>query len=95
MLLVYLRKLGKPLLERGASAPPENWPVKSKLELGLITLVIGECYGLQTSKEDLTQLCSLLCLEEKLGDDAFHKMGHILEPFMKNPWYVCSFVCLG
>ncbi|XP_019338481.2 E3 ubiquitin-protein ligase RNF213 isoform X2 [Alligator mississippiensis] len=85
MLLVYLRKLGKPLLERGASAPPENWPVKSKLELGLITLVIGECYGLQTSKEDLTQLCSLLCLEEKLGDDAFHKMGHILEPFMKNP----------
>uniref|UniRef100_A0A7M4G2W3 RING-type E3 ubiquitin transferase n=1 Tax=Crocodylus porosus TaxID=8502 RepID=A0A7M4G2W3_CROPO len=66
LLLRYLRKLGKPFLDKGESAPPENWPVKSKLELGLIILAIGEHYGLQTSKEDLTQLCSLLCLEEKI-----------------------------
>uniref|UniRef100_A0A8D0H1U9 Ring finger protein 213 n=1 Tax=Sphenodon punctatus TaxID=8508 RepID=A0A8D0H1U9_SPHPU len=71
-----------------AHASPKDVPVKSKLGLGLIILVLGEEYELQTSKDDLSKLCSLLCLKEMQGEAGLHEMNFLTEIFSDVPRYV-------
>uniref|UniRef100_A0A8D0H9P7 Ring finger protein 213 n=1 Tax=Sphenodon punctatus TaxID=8508 RepID=A0A8D0H9P7_SPHPU len=80
LLLKYLRKLAVAFLDsNSAHASPKDVPVKSKLGLGLIILVLGEEYELQTSKDDLSKLCSLLCLKEIMKQFLIHMCCRCME----------------
>uniref|UniRef100_A0A8C3XRT9 RING-type E3 ubiquitin transferase n=1 Tax=Chelydra serpentina TaxID=8475 RepID=A0A8C3XRT9_CHESE len=77
LLMNYLRKVAQPFLDQNsANAPPTDVTVKSRLGLGLISVVLGEIYTLPTYKEDLSRVCSLLCLEQKPQEVLFHEMNH-------------------
>ncbi|XP_077780215.1 E3 ubiquitin-protein ligase RNF213-like [Podarcis muralis] len=71
LILNYLRETAHPLLnQNNGSCPSWNKTKKNKLGLAVIILLLGEYYRLPTSKEDLVQLCSLLCLEKPPADEA-------------------------
>ncbi|XP_048674799.2 E3 ubiquitin-protein ligase RNF213 isoform X3 [Caretta caretta] len=77
LLVDYLRKVAQPFLDRNsANAPTNDVTVKSRLGLGLISVVLGERYGLPTNKEDLSRVCSLLCLEQKPQEILLQEMNH-------------------
>uniref|UniRef100_A0A674JMV9 RING-type E3 ubiquitin transferase n=1 Tax=Terrapene triunguis TaxID=2587831 RepID=A0A674JMV9_9SAUR len=77
LLVNYLRKVAQPFLDHNsANAPPKDVSVKSRLGLGLISVILGECYALPTYKEDLSRVCSLLCLEQKPKEVLFREMNH-------------------
>uniref|UniRef100_A0A8C3FUH7 RING-type E3 ubiquitin transferase n=1 Tax=Chrysemys picta bellii TaxID=8478 RepID=A0A8C3FUH7_CHRPI len=77
LLVNYLRKVARPFLDHNsANAPPKDVSVKSRLGLGLISVILGECYALPTYKEDLSRVCSLLCLEQKPPEVLLHEMNH-------------------
>ncbi|XP_043383569.1 E3 ubiquitin-protein ligase RNF213 isoform X3 [Chelonia mydas] len=77
LLVDCLRKVAQPFLDRNsANAPPKDVTVKSRLGLGLISVVLGECYELPTNKEDLSRVCSLLCLEQKPQEILLQEMNH-------------------
>ncbi|XP_075760215.1 E3 ubiquitin-protein ligase RNF213 isoform X4 [Pelodiscus sinensis] len=77
LLVNYLRKVAQPFLDQNnANATPNDVAVKSRLGVGLISVTLGECYELPTCKEDLSRVCSLLCLEQKPQDVLLHEMTH-------------------
>uniref|UniRef100_A0A8C0H5B1 RING-type E3 ubiquitin transferase n=1 Tax=Chelonoidis abingdonii TaxID=106734 RepID=A0A8C0H5B1_CHEAB len=77
LLVNYLRKVAQPFLDQNSAiAPPKDVIVKSRLGLGLISVILGEHYALPTCKEDLSRVCSLLCLEQKPQDVLLHEMNH-------------------
>nr|XP_025041216.1 E3 ubiquitin-protein ligase RNF213-like [Pelodiscus sinensis] len=77
LLVNYLRKVAQPFLDQNkANAPPNDVAVKSRVGLGLISVTLGEFYELPTCKEDLSRVCSLLCLEQKPQDVLLHEMTH-------------------
>ncbi|XP_069055826.1 E3 ubiquitin-protein ligase RNF213 isoform X2 [Pleurodeles waltl] len=62
LLLEALNKIGQPFLSNGnASGVAENTIVKNRLATGLIILTVGEYYNLPTSKQQLNDLCRLIC----------------------------------
>ncbi|OXB81060.1 UNVERIFIED_CONTAM: hypothetical protein H355_004990 [Colinus virginianus] len=66
LLLEFLRRIARPfLLPEDAEASREGLAIKSKLALGLTLLTVVNMFQLPASKEDLTGLCRLLCLEKK------------------------------
>uniref|UniRef100_A0A452IRW8 RING-type E3 ubiquitin transferase n=1 Tax=Gopherus agassizii TaxID=38772 RepID=A0A452IRW8_9SAUR len=77
LLVKYLRKVARPFLDQNsANAPPKDVTVKSRLGLGLISVILGERYALPTNKEDLSRVCSLLCLEQKPQEVLLHEINH-------------------
>uniref|UniRef100_A0A8C4TU02 RING-type E3 ubiquitin transferase n=1 Tax=Falco tinnunculus TaxID=100819 RepID=A0A8C4TU02_FALTI len=54
----------------GAKASWEDLVIKSKLALGLTILVVVDFFMLPASKSDLVDLCSLLCLDNKVSQQA-------------------------
>ncbi|XP_044312386.1 E3 ubiquitin-protein ligase RNF213 isoform X2 [Varanus komodoensis] len=57
-----------------------NCTVQNKLGLGLIILLLGQCYRLPTSETDLEQLCSILCLD-KPPVDVMHEVYALQKVF--------------
>ncbi|XP_074870414.1 E3 ubiquitin-protein ligase RNF213 isoform X2 [Carettochelys insculpta] len=75
LLANYLRTAAQPFLDQnGANYPPKDVVVKSRLGLGLISAILAKHYALPTSREDLSRVCSLLCLEQKPQDVLCHEM---------------------
>ncbi|XP_067403324.1 E3 ubiquitin-protein ligase RNF213 isoform X3 [Emydura macquarii macquarii] len=87
LLVKYLKKVAMPFLDqKSANAPIKDMTVKSRLGLGLISVILGECYGLPTSKEDLSRVCSLLCLEQKPREVLFQEMNDMKAVFSVVPY---------
>uniref|UniRef100_A0A8C8S421 RING-type E3 ubiquitin transferase n=1 Tax=Pelusios castaneus TaxID=367368 RepID=A0A8C8S421_9SAUR len=75
LMVTYLRKVAEPFFDQnGANASHKDVTVKSRLGLGLISVLLGEYYHLPTHKEDLSRVCSLLCLEQKPREGLLHEM---------------------
>ncbi|XP_040438107.1 E3 ubiquitin-protein ligase RNF213 isoform X1 [Falco naumanni] len=71
LLLKYMKKIALPFLApEGAKASWEDLVIKSKLALGLTILVVVDYFMLPASKSDLVDLCSLLCLDNKVSQQA-------------------------
>ncbi|XP_067319963.1 E3 ubiquitin-protein ligase RNF213 isoform X2 [Anolis sagrei] len=73
----YMKEVAQSLLNQNSS---ENIAVQNKLGLPLIFLLLGNDYCLSTTKDDLSHLCSLLCLE-KSPEDAVNEMNFIKKVF--------------
>ncbi|XP_006869704.1 PREDICTED: E3 ubiquitin-protein ligase RNF213 [Chrysochloris asiatica] len=59
----YLKEKVALLQEGGSRGPqPDDWPVRSRLRMGLIALFAVEEFSLPVSEGDLFSVCSLLCL---------------------------------
>ncbi|XP_042303497.1 LOW QUALITY PROTEIN: E3 ubiquitin-protein ligase RNF213, partial [Sceloporus undulatus] len=86
LILNYLREVAHSLLNQNSSdGSPQNITVQNKLGLALIILLLGDIYSLPTSKDDLTRLCCLLCLE-KPPADVVNEMNSLKEVFSEVPW---------
>ncbi|XP_037664815.1 E3 ubiquitin-protein ligase RNF213 isoform X2 [Choloepus didactylus] len=58
----YLEKQMAPFLQSGGQgSPPEDWPVRRKLRMGLVVLFSVEECDIPLSKSALSSLCHLLC----------------------------------
>ncbi|KFO76313.1 E3 ubiquitin-protein ligase RNF213, partial [Cuculus canorus] len=65
MLLKYVRKIALPFLApEDEKASQEKIVIKSKLALGLSVLTAAESLELSATKSYLSDMCSLLCLDE-------------------------------
>ncbi|XP_030361798.1 E3 ubiquitin-protein ligase RNF213 isoform X3 [Strigops habroptila] len=64
LLLKYMREIALPFLApEDAKASREDVVIKNKVALGLTILTVVEILGLPVFKNDLANLCSLLCLD--------------------------------
>lgn len=79
LLLKYMRKIALPFL--APEAPPEDRVIKSKLALGLTILMVVEDLSLPAFKDDLANLCSLLCLDQVSQQDVQNEIHHIKQAF--------------
>ncbi|XP_029455051.1 E3 ubiquitin-protein ligase RNF213 isoform X2 [Rhinatrema bivittatum] len=96
LIINSMNNLARPFLDKKLTdVAAETAVVKSKLRTGIILLVIGEYFKLPTSKEQLTQLCDLLCLE-KMSQEAFlQEIGSMKEtcsflPMEQNLKHLCQ-----
>ncbi|KAM6119107.1 E3 ubiquitin-protein ligase RNF213 [Phoenicopterus ruber ruber] len=86
LLLNYMRKIARPFLApEGAKAPQEDMVIKSKLALGLTILTVVERLELPASQSDLTDLCSLLCLDKVSQQAIQDEICHIKKAFAAVP----------
>ncbi|XP_053146867.1 E3 ubiquitin-protein ligase RNF213-like isoform X2 [Hemicordylus capensis] len=68
LILDYLRKVAHPFLNQNSPHDPSwNMSVQNKLGLALIILLSGDVCDIRSSKDDLAQICCLLCLEKPLA----------------------------
>ncbi|KAM7035519.1 E3 ubiquitin-protein ligase RNF213 [Acridotheres tristis] len=79
LLLQYMRRIARPFL--AAEAAPEDRVVQSKLALGLTILLVVEDRSLPAHKDDLADLCSLLCLDQVSQQDVQNEIHHIKQAF--------------
>ncbi|XP_062826871.1 E3 ubiquitin-protein ligase RNF213 isoform X2 [Anolis carolinensis] len=74
----YMKEVAHPLLNQNSANG--NIAAQNKLGLALIFLHLGKSYSLPTSKDDLINLCNLLCLE-KSPADVVNEMNFLKEVF--------------
>ncbi|XP_072501344.1 E3 ubiquitin-protein ligase RNF213 isoform X2 [Notamacropus eugenii] len=55
------------------------WPVKSKLKMGIIILMLAENYTFPALEEDLISLCKLLCLDSISRTDLCQELKDIIQ----------------
>ncbi|XP_068920216.1 E3 ubiquitin-protein ligase RNF213 isoform X2 [Petaurus breviceps papuanus] len=62
------------------------WPLKSKLKMGIIILILAEVYAFPALEEDLISLCKLLCVDSISSTDLCQELKDIIEayPNLKN-----------
>ncbi|XP_015735182.1 E3 ubiquitin-protein ligase RNF213 isoform X2 [Coturnix japonica] len=85
LLLQYMRKIAQPfLLPEDAEGSQKGVLIKSKLALGLTLLTIVDVFQLAASKEDLAELCGLLCLEQKSQEAILNEFHQALEVFISS-----------
>ncbi|XP_065503793.1 E3 ubiquitin-protein ligase RNF213 [Caloenas nicobarica] len=88
LLLNYMRKITAPFLAReGTKASQESTIIKSKLALGLTILTVFHEINLPACKNDLADLCGLLCLDKVSQQTILDEIRHIKEAF-------AAFTCL-
>ncbi|XP_069511290.1 E3 ubiquitin-protein ligase RNF213 isoform X2 [Ambystoma mexicanum] len=81
-----LNKVAKPFLSSVSTrATPGNVIVEKCLAAGLIVLIVGETYKLPASKEQLTKLCRLLCLQEMPRHEALAELESLRDVFSFYP----------
>uniref|UniRef100_A0A8C2UJJ3 RING-type E3 ubiquitin transferase n=1 Tax=Coturnix japonica TaxID=93934 RepID=A0A8C2UJJ3_COTJA len=91
LLLQYMRKIAQPfLLPEDAEGSQKGVLIKSKLALGLTLLTIVDVFQLAASKEDLAELCGLLCLEQKSQEAILNEFHQALEVFISSAWYLIN-----
>uniref|UniRef100_A0A2K6FX44 E3 ubiquitin-protein ligase RNF213 n=1 Tax=Propithecus coquereli TaxID=379532 RepID=A0A2K6FX44_PROCO len=74
----YLKKQMEPFLDRRGDSLPKDYPVKSKLRMGLIVLFSVEKFSLPLSEDDLNLLCDMLVPDAGSPDDLHNDLSHIL-----------------
>ncbi|MEE6513092.1 hypothetical protein FKM82_020534 [Ascaphus truei] len=62
LILKFLDKICQPFINQ--NVPPENVIINNRLAAGIICLLVCDTNTLPTTKNQLAQLCSVLCLEE-------------------------------
>lgn len=78
-LWAHLAKQMASFRDGSGDPPPEDWPVKSKLRMGLVVLHLVESFQFPLSPDDLALLCTLLCSSAG-SPGAFHSdLSHIFE----------------
>lgn len=79
LLLNHMKKIARPFF--AAEAAAEDRVIQSKLALGLTILLVVEEYSLSAPKDDLADLCSLLCLDQGSPRDVQNEVDHIQQAF--------------
>ncbi|XP_068833610.1 E3 ubiquitin-protein ligase RNF213 [Capricornis sumatraensis] len=75
-----LTKKMAPFLETSGDPLPEGCPVKSKLRMGMIVLLLVEKFDFLLLEKDLASLCHLLHSDARSSDAFCRDLKHILEP---------------
>lgn len=89
LLLNYMRKISAPFLApEGTKASQEDTIIKSKLALGLTILTVVHELSLPACKNNLADLCGLLCLDKVSQQTIWDEIRHIKEAFAAFTWYV-------
>ncbi|KAF6297909.1 hypothetical protein mRhiFer1_000154 [Rhinolophus ferrumequinum] len=83
----YLKNQMTPFLERSEEPLPEDFPVKSKLRMGLIMLQLVERVEFSLSNSDVSMLCNLLCSNASSADEFHSDVSQILGTFQS--WRAC------
>ncbi|XP_071430029.1 E3 ubiquitin-protein ligase RNF213 isoform X2 [Pithys albifrons albifrons] len=77
LLLNYMKKIALPSFAPEAS----QGVIKSKLALGLTILTVVEDFSLPASKQNLVDLCSLLCLDKVSKQAVQDEIDHVKKAF--------------
>lgn len=75
-----LTKKMAPFLETSGDPLPEGCPVKSKLRMGMIVLLLVEKFDFLLLEKDLVSLCHLLHSDARSSDAFCRDLKHIFEP---------------
>ncbi|KAM9596356.1 E3 ubiquitin-protein ligase RNF213-like isoform 2-T2 [Trichechus inunguis] len=76
----YLKEKMDLFLQRNSEEhPPEHWPVRSGLRMGLIVLFAMEQFALPVSDADLSSLCYLLCVSADSPDPLHRDLQPVFE----------------
>ncbi|XP_023581631.1 E3 ubiquitin-protein ligase RNF213-like [Trichechus manatus latirostris] len=76
----YLKEKMDLFLQRNSEErPPEHWPVRSGLRMGLIVLFAMEEFALPMSDADLSSLCYLLCVSASSPDPLHRDLQPVFE----------------
>ncbi|KAF4797459.1 E3 ubiquitin-protein ligase RNF213 [Turdus rufiventris] len=79
LLLKHMKKIALPFF--APEAAPEDRVIQSKLALGLTIFLVVEDLSLPALKDDLSKLCSLLCLDQVSQQDVQNEIGRIKQAF--------------
>ncbi|XP_051851384.1 E3 ubiquitin-protein ligase RNF213 [Antechinus flavipes] len=63
----------------GKNSDDSFWPLKNKLKMGVIILMLAEIYTFPASEEDLISLCKLLCLDSSSRTDLCQELKDVPE----------------
>lgn len=74
-----LTKKMAPFLKTGGDPLPEDCPVKSKLRMGMIVLLLVEKFNFLLPEKDLASLCHLLHSDATSPDAFCRDLKHIFE----------------
>ena len=75
-----LTKKMAPFLDTSGDPLPEGCPVKSKLRMGMIVLLLVEKFNFLLLGKDLVSLCHLLHSDARSSDAFCRDLKHIFEP---------------
>lgn len=75
----HLKTRAAPFLHRDAEPLPEDFPVRSKLRMGLVVLRLVHEFKLPAFPHDLPLLCGLLCCDTCSPEDFRADLSHISE----------------
>ncbi|KAF6091975.1 hypothetical protein HJG60_000149 [Phyllostomus discolor] len=75
----HLKTRVAPFLQRAGDPLPADFPVQSKLRLGLVVLRLAQEFQLPAFPHDLPLLCDLLCCSACSPSDFHADLSHILE----------------
>ncbi|KAI4533817.1 hypothetical protein MG293_016836 [Ovis ammon polii] len=75
-----LTKKMAPFLDTSGDPLPEGCPVKSKLRMGMIVLLLVEKFDFLLLEKDLVSLCHLLHSDARSSDAFCRDLKHIFEP---------------
>ncbi|XP_018090579.1 E3 ubiquitin-protein ligase RNF213 isoform X2 [Xenopus laevis] len=78
LILDKLRDICQPFLKKRSL---EKAIIKNRLVSGLICLKVAEHHKLPTSKDDLEQICTVLCLEEKSKQELVNELQNAKKIF--------------
>lgn len=79
LLLKHMKKIALPFF--APEAAPEDRVIQSKLALGLTIFLVVEDRSLPALKDDLSSLCSLLCLDQVSQQDVQNEIRRIKQAF--------------
>ena len=75
----HLKTRAAQFLHKGGDPLPVDFPVRSRLRLGLVVLHLVREFKLPAFPHDLPLLCGLLCCDARSPEDFHADLSHISE----------------